>query len=62
MKDPTDKLYNAVADYIKSNGGSVAVIGGIAIVDWGGAKLNYGLVVRITGKKPNFTPPKGEKE
>lgn len=50
----TDALYQAVIDYIKSRGGKVAVIGGIALVQESHLKFNYGLMVRVTGKKPNF--------
>jgi len=52
----TDKLYEAVRNYIESRKGSVVVIGGIAIVQESPLKFNYGLMVRITGKKPVFTP------
>jgi len=49
----TEKLYKAVESYIKANGGSVVVIGGICIVKEDmRAKFNYGLMVRITGKLP----------
>ena len=50
----TDKLYEAVRDYIEKNGGSIIVIGGIAIVEESPLKYNYGLLIRITGKKPQF--------
>ena len=49
-----DALYSAVRDYIESRSGNVVVIGGIAVVDEGTAKYNYGLMVRVTGKKPNI--------
>lgn len=49
-----NKLYEAVIDYIEKRNGTVAVIGGIVLVDEGDAKYNYGLMVRITGKKPIF--------
>lgn len=48
-----DKLYEAVRDYIESKGGSVVVIGGIQIIQMpDDLKYNWGLNVRITGKKP----------
>ena len=51
-----DKLYEAVRNYIESKGGSVVVIGGVQIVQMpGDLKFNWGLNVRITGKKPDFT-------
>jgi hypothetical protein len=49
----TDNLYEAVRAYIEARNGSVVVIGGVAIVEEG-LKFNYGLMVRITGKKPVF--------
>jgi len=53
----TDKLYEAVRDYVESKGGTVAVIGGIALVQENPLqKFNYGVMVRITGKKP-IQPP-----
>ena len=51
----TDKLYKAVIDYVESRGGTVAVIGGIQIVQMpDDLKSNWGLNIRITGKKPIF--------
>lgn len=47
-----DKLYEAVRNYVESKKGSVLVIGGIAIVQESPLKFNYGVMVRITGKKP----------
>ncbi len=49
-----DKLYEAVRDYIENREGSVAVVGGVAIVDEGISKYNYGLMIRVTGKKPKI--------
>jgi len=49
-----DKLYEAVRDYVESKKGSVVVIGGIAIVQESPLKFNYGVMVRITGKKPTI--------
>ena len=53
-KGVTDKLYKAVVGYVEANGGTAVVIGGIALVDEGTAKYNYGVMVRVTGKKPVF--------
>jgi hypothetical protein len=50
----TDKLYEAVRSYVEGRGGSVLVIGGVALVDEGIGKYNYGVMVRVTGKKPMF--------
>ena len=55
----TDKLYEAVRDYIEANKGTVVVIGGIAIMqEPHDSEYKYSLLVRIVGKKPNFNPPK----
>ena len=54
----TDELYEAVRNYIESKGGSVVVIGGIQIVQMpDDLKFNWGLNVRVTGKKPKFPTP-----
>ena len=55
-KDDTDILYEAVRAYIENRGGSVVVIGGIALVQESPLKYNYGLMVRVTGKKPTNPP------
>ena len=55
-KKDIDILYEAVRTYIENRKGKVVVIGGIALVQEGIAKFNYGLIVRVTGKKPVFTP------
>ena len=49
-----DKLYEAVRTYIQDRKGSVVVIGGIAIVQESPLEFNYGVMVRITGKKPTM--------
>ena len=49
-----DKLYEAVRNYIEAKKGTVVVIGGIAIVQESPLKFNYGVMVRITGKKPTI--------
>jgi len=49
-----DKLYDAVIAYIEKRQGSVAVIGGITLVEEDERKFHYGIMVRITGKKPIF--------
>jgi hypothetical protein len=54
----TDKLYEAVAAYIKELGGSAVVIGGTALVEEGNGKYKYGLMIRIVGKKPQLPIPK----
>lgn len=47
-----DNLYNAVKKYVESKKGTVVVIGGIAIVQESPLKYNYGIMVRINGKRP----------
>jgi len=48
-----DKLYEATRNYIESKGGSVIVIGGMAIMtEPNDSRYNYSLVIRITGNKP----------
>lgn len=49
----TNKLYEAVRDYIEKRNGKVIVIGGVAVVEEN-LKFNYGLMVRITGLKPEI--------
>ena len=56
-KDDIDTLYEAVRAYIENRGGSVVVIGGVQIVQMpDDLKFNWGLNIRVTGKKPVFTP------
>lgn len=50
----TDRLYKAVLAYVEAYGGSVVVIGGVAIVRESPREFNYGLMVRCTGKLPVF--------
>ena len=50
----TSKLYEAVRDYIEARNGTVVVIRGIAIVQEG-LKFKYGLMIRVIGKKPEFS-------
>ena len=57
-RDDTDVLYDAAIKYIKNRGGSALVIGGVALVTEPLApKYNYGLMIRITGKKPENILP-----
>ena len=49
-----DRLYRAVVNYIENHGGTALVIGGIALVQESPLKFNYGIMIRITGKKPVF--------
>ena len=50
-----NKLYEAVVAYIEKRGGKVMVIGGVAkMKEPTDLKFNYSLVIRITGKEPEF--------
>lgn len=50
-----DDLYKAAQAYVEGNGGKLAVIGGIQILqDDPTRKLNFGVVIRCTGKLPTF--------
>ena len=51
-----NRLYTAVRDYVEKHKGSAVVIGGISLVDEGRGPFNYGIMVRCTGKRPQFTP------
>ena len=55
-RDPVGRLYNAVAHYVKKNGGNVVVIGGIAIIRWPSESANqFWLSVKCTGTGPTIT-------
>lgn len=57
----TYTLYKAVSAYIKANGGTAIVVGGIQIIQWpndGGFKYTVG--VRVTGKRPVFEKPEAQ--
>src|SRR5262249_28158896 len=51
-RDPIDRLYAAVARYVKAKGGSVVVIGGIQCEELGGYR--YAIKVQCTGRKPDY--------
>ena len=51
-----DNLYKAVQEYVEKRGGSALVIGGTALVQESPLKYNYGVMVRVTGKKPIIIP------
>ena len=42
----------AVQRWIRANGGTAVVLGGIGLLDMGG-EFRYGVVVSATGRKPN---------
>lgn len=48
-------LYRAVATYVEQHGGKVLVAGGIQIQEFpAGAKYNFYVAVKCTGRKPVF--------
>jgi len=55
----TEKLYNAVAAWLKSRGGLAVVVGGIKIIPWPqdalelGAEYRFSVAVDVTGRRPN---------
>lgn len=53
--DPIDALYKAACAYVEHNGGKVAVIGGVSILQWPeDGEHRYTLGLKITGKKPGY--------
>lgn len=49
------KLYKAVADYVKINGGTVLVAGGIQVIQFPEElKGNWSLAVKCTGVMPVY--------
>lgn len=57
-RDPISQLYRAVYRYVSCNGGSVAVIGGIQLIQWPtDASGNFTIAVKCTGKLPAFAQP-----
>lgn len=56
-KDATDKLYDAVIEYIESRGGKVFILSGVEIQHFPeDAKFNFRLAIRFTGRKPARKP------
>lgn len=50
-----DRVYNAVAAYVKANGGNVVVAGGIEIQEWPGEwPGNFRVAVKCLGRKPEL--------
>jgi hypothetical protein len=46
-------LYRAVQKYVEVNGGKLAVIGGIKIIEWpGDSSYNFTVGVGCTGRRP----------
>lgn len=51
-QDATDKLYTAVANYVKAHGGNVVVIGAVQQITWPfELEGNFTLGVQCTGKR-----------
>lgn len=56
-RDPTSCLYQAVTRYVKANGGSILVIGGIQCQVWpGDLPGTFRIAVKCLGRKPEFKP------
>lgn len=50
-----DRLYKAVAAYVKASGGNVAVIGGIQVQQFPGERAyNFTIGIKCTGRRPQF--------
>lgn len=53
IEAPTGNLYEAVAQYVESNGGSVIVVGGIEIQQWPhDPKGKYRVAISLLGAIP----------
>lgn len=51
-----DRLYNAVAYYVKKSGGTVVVAGGIEIQRWPeDRKGQFRVAIKCLGKAPDFS-------
>jgi hypothetical protein len=57
-----DRLYKAVQLYVESQGGRVAVIGGVAVGTGGERPMNFLVQVNCTGIPPSFALRQGEKQ
>jgi hypothetical protein len=56
------RLYRAVANYAKVEGGSVLVAGGVQIQQWPNEpKFNYSVAVKCTGRLPELAREKCQK-
>lgn len=55
--DPAHNVIAAVSRWIRANGGTDIVIGGIEVQQWPGeSEFNYRVAVRVTGKAPEKKP------
>lgn len=51
--DGFERLYKAILQYVKANGGTVVAIGGVEVQHWPGEpEYNFRLAIRCTGKRP----------
>ena len=57
--DPAHNVLAAVSAWIRANGGTAVVIGGVEIQDWDEGEFKYRIAVRVVGRKPQ--PEKGGK-
>lgn len=63
MPPHVDRLYKAVAEYVKKSGGEVVVIGGIQIQQWPlDSDFKFTVGIQCTGTKPPFAANGGEKK
>lgn len=54
-RDPVSQFYRAVERYVKAQGGSVVVIGGIQVIKWPGDFTgNFTIAVKCTGQTPEL--------
>jgi hypothetical protein len=50
---PTDRLYNAVQNYVEKRGGKLVVVGGIEIQEWPtDPEFCFRVAVKCLGRKP----------
>jgi len=56
----TDRLYKAVAAYVKNRNGSLVVIGGIQVIEWPGDGVGkFTIGIKCLGKKPVYSEGTG---
>ena len=53
-----DRLYKAVANYVKKGGGKLIIVGGVEIQEWPGeGEHKFRVAIRCLGRKPSFVAP-----
>lgn len=50
--DPSHNLLAAVQHWVRANGGSLVVIGGVEIQDWHESPNHYRIAVKCLGRRP----------